>query len=93
VFIKFITVNAHCRLWLQPHKRRYEVWLDLQPGLYAHIDENVFAMGVLDRFFVEQGVKHRIENPTDQPIQLIELMYGEYDEDDICRLEDDYGRN
>jgi mannose-1-phosphate guanylyltransferase/mannose-6-phosphate isomerase len=93
VCVKIITVNAHSRLSLQTHKLRDEYWVAMQPGLYAHIDENVFAMGVLNRFFVERGVKHRIENPTDQPIQLVELIYGQYDEDDIVRLEDDYGRN
>jgi mannose-6-phosphate isomerase-like protein (cupin superfamily) len=43
--------------------------------------------------FVGRGIEHRIENPTDAPIQLIELMYGKYDEDDIFRIQDDYGRN
>jgi mannose-1-phosphate guanylyltransferase/mannose-6-phosphate isomerase len=93
VCVKIITVKANSRLSLQTHKLRDEVWLALQPGLYAHIGDDVKDMKVLQRLLVERGVKHRIENPTNKPLQLIELMYGEYDEDDICRLEDDYGRN
>lgn len=93
VCVKIITVNPHSRLSLQTHKLRDEVWVALQPGLYADIGDNTFAMGVMDRFFVEHGVQHRIQNVTDNPIQVLELIYGLYDEDDICRLEDDYGRN
>ena len=93
VCVKIITVNPHSRLSLQTHELRDEIWLALQPGLYAHIGDDVKDMGVMQRLFVGRGVEHRIENPTDIPLQLIELMYGEYDEDDIFRLEDDYGRN
>jgi mannose-1-phosphate guanylyltransferase/mannose-6-phosphate isomerase len=93
VCVKLITVKANSRLSLQTHKMRDEVWLALQPGLYAHVDGDVLPMNVMQRILVKRGVEHRIENPTKKPIQLIELMYGEYDEDDIIRLEDDYGRN
>jgi mannose-6-phosphate isomerase len=93
VCVKLITVNGNSRLSLQTHEHRDEIWLALQPGLYAHVDGNVHELGVMQRMFVGRGVEHRIENPTDAPIQLIELMYGKYDEDDIFRIQDDYERN
>jgi hypothetical protein len=92
VLVKVITVNPHSRLSLQTHEYRSEIWFALQPGLLAYVDDNIIRMGVLDRVCVQKGVKHRIENTTDNPLQLIELMYGEYDEQDIFRHEDDYGR-
>ena len=93
VCVKVITINPYSRLSLQMHDHRDEVWFALQSGLYAHIGDKIYMMGVLDRFRVERGVQHRIENATDKPIQLVELMYGVYDENDIFRLQDDYGRN
>ena len=39
------------------------------------------------------GTDHRIENPTDTDVVFVEVQHGEYfGEDDIVRLEDDYGR-
>lgn len=93
VCVKIITINPYSRLSLQTHEHRSEIWFALQQGLYAQIGDKTYAMGALDRFQVDKGVQHRIENVTDSPIQLVELMYGMYDEDDISRLEDDYDRN
>jgi mannose-6-phosphate isomerase-like protein (cupin superfamily) len=39
------------------------------------------------------GVKHRLENPTNDPLQIIEVQCGDYlGEDDITRYADDFGR-
>lgn len=92
VIVKVLTISPNSRLSLQSHKHRSEIWFALQPGLLAYVDDNIIRMDVLDRVYVDKGVKHRIENPTDQTIQIIELMFGDYDEDDIVRFEDDYGR-
>ena len=44
--------------------------------------------------FIPVGSKHRLENNTDAPLNIIEVQTGTYfGEDDIVRLEDDYGRN
>ncbi|MFN8193132.1 MAG: hypothetical protein U0R80_02505 [Nocardioidaceae bacterium] len=43
---------------------------------------------------VPLGAAHRISNLHDEPLLIIEVQHGDYlGEDDICRLEDDYGRN
>ena len=42
---------------------------------------------------IPTGAAHRIENPGDSPLVFIEVQHGEYfGEDDIVRLEDDFGR-
>ncbi len=93
VCVKVITVNANSRLSLQTHEHRSEIWFALNPGLQAQIGDQIIDLEELKRVKVEQGQQHRLINPTDHPIQVIELMYGVYDENDIFRLDDDYGRN
>lgn len=93
VCVKVITVNAHSRLSLQVHEHRSEIWFALESGLTAVVGDNLVALEPLQRIRVGQGEKHRLINDTDKPLQVIELMYGVYDENDIFRLEDDYDRN
>jgi mannose-6-phosphate isomerase len=46
-----------------------------------------------DSVDIPVGTNHRIENPTDADVVFVEVQHGEYfGEDDIVRLEDDYGR-
>jgi mannose-1-phosphate guanylyltransferase/mannose-6-phosphate isomerase len=43
--------------------------------------------------FIPLGVRHRLENPGEEPLQMIEVQSGPYlGEDDIVRFEDRYGR-
>lgn len=93
VCVKVITVNPHSRLSLQVHEHRSEIWFALESGLTAIVGDNLVALEPLQRIRVGQGEKHRLINDTDKPLQVIELMYGVYDENDIFRLQDDYDRN
>ncbi len=46
-----------------------------------------------DTAIIPQGVKHRIENPFNEPLIFIEVQLGSYfGEEDIVRIEDDYQR-
>ena len=42
--------------------------------------------------WVAVGERHRMANPTDAPVRVLEVCWGHFDDDDIVRLEDDYGR-
>lgn len=92
VAVKILTVNPNSRLSLQTHEHRAEVWYALQPGLQAIIGDRLIMLEPLTRYRIEQGQQHRLINPTPDPLQVVELMYGVYDEADIFRLQDDYGR-
>lgn len=93
VCVKVITVKPNSRLSLQMHELRSEVWFALDSGLTAQIGDNLVALEPLQRICIGQGEKHRLINETDRELRLVELMYGFYDENDIFRLADDYGRN
>lgn len=59
----------------------------------VHCDGRDFVLRVNESTFIPAGTVHRLENPGRLPLELIEVQSGDYvGEDDIVRLEDDYGR-
>ena len=91
--IKKIVVNPHARLSLQMHAKRAEHWVVVTGTARVTVGESVYVLSANQSTFVPMGVKHRLENPTDLPLEIIEVQSGAYlGEDDIVRYADDYGR-
>lgn len=91
--IKRIMVNPHARLSLQTHSKRSEHWVVVAGTARVTCGESVYTIHANQSTFVPMGVKHRLENPADEPLQMIEVQSGNYlGEDDITRHHDDYGR-
>lgn len=90
--VKIITVSPRSKLSLQRHVYRTETWRALDKGLIAQVDGKEIKMRLDKDIFVDSLVEHRLINPTDEPLRVLEIMHGRYDEEDITRLEDDYGR-
>lgn len=90
---KRITVRPGGRLSYQRHLRRSEHWFIIAGEAEITIDGSVqrsFAGQAID---VARGAAHRIANPGTADLVFIEVQTGDYfGEDDIERLEDDYGR-
>jgi mannose-6-phosphate isomerase len=58
------------------------------------IGERQFDMQPGEACDIARGQVHRLTNQTDEPVEIIEVQFGDYlGEDDIVRLEDDYGRD
>ena len=91
--VKILRVYPKKRLSLQTHKYRDEIWFPTTRGLQAVIGEDLIDLLPFERYEIPAGTKHRLINPTDVTLEVIELMLGSYDEDDIERLEDDFGRS
>ncbi len=91
--VKKFVVNPGHRLSLQMHNKRSEIWTIIEgkplitcAGSVKHYQEG-------EHVKIPQGAKHRVENPTDSQVVIIEVQYGDYlGEDDIVRFEDDYKR-
>jgi mannose-1-phosphate guanylyltransferase/mannose-6-phosphate isomerase len=80
-------------LSLQLHHRRAEHWVVVAGVARITLDDQVFDLGVNEHTFIPVGAKHRIENPGDELLHIIEVQVGDYlGEDDIVRFEDKYGR-
>ncbi len=91
--VKRITVWPRKRLSLQLHKRRREHWVIVTGMARVTLDRDTLDLGPSQSVDIPIGTAHRIENIGNIPLVFIEVQLGDYfGEDDIIRLEDDYGR-
>jgi mannose-1-phosphate guanylyltransferase/mannose-6-phosphate isomerase len=91
--VKRLTVKPGGILSLQLHHRRSEHWTVVDGTAKVRIGEREFLLQRNESTFIPMQTLHRLENPTDKDIHLIEVQCGDYfGEDDIERLEDVYGR-
>ena len=91
--VKRITVNPGAELSLQKHHHRAEHWIIVSGTAEVTCDENVMMMEENTSTYIPLGSVHRLANRGVIPLELIEVQSGSYlGEDDIVRLEDNYGR-
>lgn len=91
--VKRLTIKPGQVLSLQLHHRRSEHWTVVHGTAKVRVGEKEFLLERNESTFIPMGTLHRLENPTAQDLQLIEVQCGDYfGEDDIVRLEDRYGR-
>jgi len=92
--IKRIRVNPGKKLSYQYHHHRSEHWIVLRGMARVTIDDKVQSIPSGGNVFIKARQKHRLENDGDQILEIIEVQTGDYlEEDDIVRLNDEYGRN
>ncbi|MGM5482956.1 MAG: mannose-1-phosphate guanylyltransferase/mannose-6-phosphate isomerase [Nanobdellota archaeon] len=81
-------------LSLQKHKHRSENWVVVSGNAYIVKDYNEYTLSPAESIYIPAGSVHRIGNKAKEPLIIIETQTGDYlGEDDIERLEDQYGRN
>jgi len=91
--VKRITVKSGQRLSYQRHAKRREYWTVVSGRALATLDGAEVALEPGGRIDIPLGAAHRIANTGKDDMVFIEVQLGEYfGEDDITRLEDDYGR-
>lgn len=92
--VKRITVLPGQKLSLQSHFHRAEHWVVVSGTARVTIDATVTLLGENQSVYIPLGAVHRLENPGQIPLELIEVQSGSYlGEDDIVRYEDDYRRS
>jgi len=91
--IKNIIVLPDKKLSLQLHYHRSEHWVVVKGMACVQVNGKQFFVRPGESTFIKAGEKHRLSNPSKIPLELIEVQIGELiDEDDIVRLDDEYGR-
>ena len=91
--VKRIVVAPGKRLSYQTHKFRAEHWFVVSGAATVVLDGRVLDLGPGDSVDIAIGAAHRCENHGREPVVFIEVQHGTYfGEDDIVRLEDDFGR-
>jgi mannose-6-phosphate isomerase len=92
--VKRIVVRPGKRLSYQRHTRRSEHWFVVQGTATAILDGVEQELEPGDSLDIPAGTDHRIGNTGPQDLVFVEVQHGEYfGEDDIVRLEDDFGRS
>src|SRR5690349_29907 len=91
--VKRIGVNPGQKLSLQMHHKRAEHWIVVRGTAKVTIDDKVFDLSENQSCFIPLGSKHRLDNTTQDALELVEVQCGSYlGEDDIVHFKDVYGR-
>jgi mannose-1-phosphate guanylyltransferase/mannose-6-phosphate isomerase len=92
--VKRIVVDPGGRLSLQMHHHRAEHWVVVAGVALVTRGDEVMSLHQNESVFIAVRQKHRLENPGEQPLHVVEVQTGDYlGEDDIVRFEDCYGRS
>ena len=92
--VKRIVVKPGRRLSLQMHHHRAEHWVVVRGTAIVTVGEEIKTLQENQSTYIPIATRHRLENPGDIDLELIEVQSGNYlGEDDIVRFEDDYNRN
>ncbi len=91
--VKKVVVEPKGKLSLQFHKQRSEHWVVLKGRARVELDDKIFCLGPNQSIDIPIKSKHRLENPSSKPLEIIEIQSGGYlGEDDIIRIDDKYER-
>jgi len=92
--LKRIEVKPGAALSLQSHAHRSEHWIVVQGEARVTNGDQILNLTANQSTYIPIGFKHRLENPENNLLVLIEVQCGDYlGEDDIVRYQDQYGRN
>ncbi len=91
--VNHIMVKPGGRLSLQVHQHRSEHWVVVKGTARVTCGDKVSILHENESTYIPSGTKHRLENPGEVSLRLIEVQSGSYlGEDDVVRLDDAYGR-
>jgi mannose-6-phosphate isomerase len=91
--VKRIEVLPGKRLSYQKHAQRAEHWFVVEGTARVTLDDRDIIVEKGEAIDIPIGAAHRVENPGDELLVFIEVQRGSYlGEDDIVRLQDDFGR-
>lgn len=89
--VKILLVNKGGSLSLQYHNNREEFWRIISGHPLVTVGETIISANPGDEFTIKKLQPHQMEAKNDNA-QFLEIAYGYFDEDDIIRLKDVYGR-
>lgn len=89
--VKILIVDDNKRCSLQYHHKRTEFWKIIEGEAFIEIDDKKIEAKKDDEFKIEPKMRHRITGKNGG-CKILEISFGSFDENDIIRIEDDYGR-
>ena len=91
VTVSLMTVKAGQRLSLQSHTGRAELWIALDNHAIIQVGDDIFHASQGDEFWIPPHTKHRLTG-SEHPSQVLEVAFGNWQQADITRYDDDYHR-
>lgn len=90
--VKILTVSPGESTSLQSHRNRDELWIVLDEGLEVEVDGLRVSPKPGETVAVPRMARHRLSCPGPRPARILEVSFGTFNEEDITRYEDRYGR-
>jgi mannose-6-phosphate isomerase len=90
--VSIMTVLPGQRLSLQSHTGRAELWIVIDDGALVQVGETSRRYQPGDEIWIKANEKHRLSCAGDKPVRVLEVAFGDWQQDDIKRYEDDYHR-
>jgi len=90
--VSLMTVLPGQRLSLQSHTGRAELWIVLDAGAMVQVGDQQRVQQAGDEIWIPANEKHRLSCAGDQPVRVLEVAFGNWQQADIQRYEDDFKR-
>lgn len=91
VTVKILTVEPGQYLSKQFHRMRDELWVPLDDGAEIEIGDKKIFPRKEEEIWIPRNVVHRLGS-KDKKVRVLEISFGNFDEEDVIRYEDKYGR-
>ncbi|MGR6873840.1 mannose-1-phosphate guanylyltransferase/mannose-6-phosphate isomerase [Pseudomonas sp. HK3] len=92
--VKQLIVFPNSQISLQSHEFRRENWVVVKGRARIQLNDKEFELGIGESISIDKQQKHRLHNPYDEPLEIIEVQSGDHlDENDIIRYDDQYERH
>ena len=90
--VSLMTVLPGERLSLQSHTGRAELWIVIDPGAIVQVGDDIQTYGAGAEIWIPANERHRLSNDGKQPVRVLEIAFGNWQQEDIKRYDDDYKR-
>ena len=90
--VSLMSVLPGQRLSLQSHTGRGELWIVIDDGAVVQTGDVIKEYNAGDEIWIPANEKHRLSCKGDQPVRVLEVAFGNWQQDDIKRYDDDYKR-
>ncbi len=90
--VSLMTVLPGQRLSLQSHSGRAELWIVIDDGAVVQVGEEERACRAGDEIWIRANEKHRLSCTGEKSVRVLEVAFGNWQQEDITRYADDYKR-
>jgi len=90
--VSLMSVLPGQRLSLQSHTGRAELWIVIDDGAVVQVGDEIREYKAGDEIWIPVNERHRLSCAGDKPVRVLEVAFGNWQQDDIQRYADDYKR-